>query len=204
MLTIAITGGYATGKSTVAKMFCELGADLVSADEIVKKLYQPHSEIWRKIKDRFGEGILTAEAEIDRNKLGHLVFNDGKIRKELNAIVHPAVIEDIDTLIKRKEAAGAAVLVAEIPLLFEEGLVANFNRVIVVACNEKTQIDHASVKDKLSIVDIQRRMKSQWPLEVKIEEADYVINNNGTKEELKRKIVELWTLIKEGNHEQGK
>jgi len=126
----ALTGNIAAGKSTVVALFKEWGAGIVDADQVVRDLQRPGTEVFRQIVKRFGKEILTPEGEIDRAALRRLILADTRARSDLNAIVHPAVRAQRDTLVAAARAAGARIIVADIPLLFEAADPAEFDAVV--------------------------------------------------------------------------
>ncbi|MBA2878440.1 MULTISPECIES: dephospho-CoA kinase [Anoxybacillus] len=188
MLTIGLTGGIASGKSTVAAMFRDLHIPVIDADEIAHRVTAINGEAYKPIVEAFGRDILDANGAIDRRKLGTIVFDDEQKRKQLNAIVHPLVrkhmLQQKEQYAKQKEKA----VVLDIPLLFESKLEHLVDRILVVYVDEQTQLHRLCERNGFSVEEARARMKAQMPLEEKRKKADAVIDNNGTIEETKRQL----------------
>ena len=140
-LVLGLTGGIASGKSTVLNIFREFGAQTKSADVLAKKMLFKGEPAYHRVIERFGGQIVNSDGEIDRIVLGDIVFNDANAIKDLNNIIHPQVIEDIKESIDNFRKEGSGVFVAEIPLLFECGLENIVDKVIVVCAEQETQIN---------------------------------------------------------------
>ena len=179
MKRYALTGGFATGKSTVGRMFEDLGIPRIDADVLVHKLLEPGTEVWNQIVATFGEAILQNDGLIDRPKLADIVFHDPVKRKKLEAIVHPKVRESIDLETKKLSDAGHEKILVEIPLLFEAGWnkEKKWDAILVVTADEKTQLERAVKKFGLSAEAVQARIAAQLPLAEKEKKATFVIDN---------------------------
>ncbi|MED3843772.1 dephospho-CoA kinase [Geobacillus stearothermophilus] len=189
--TIGLTGGIASGKSTVSAMMRELGLPVIDADEAARAVVRPGEESYRQIVAAFGPGILRADGEIDRAKLGAIVFNDEQQRKVLNAIVHPAVRKK---MLAEKEAhirSGAKTVVLDIPLLFESGLTHWVDKVLVVYVDDDVQLRRLMARNGFTEEEALARIRSQWPMAEKVKRADAVIDNNGTIEETRRQLLAI-------------
>ncbi|KIQ93428.1 Dephospho-CoA kinase [Anoxybacillus thermarum] len=188
MLTIGLTGGIASGKSTVAAMFRDLHIPVIDADEIAHRVTAINGEAYKPIVETFGHDVLDANGAIDRRKLGAIVFDNEQKRKQLNAIVHPLVrkhmLQQKEQYAKQKEKA----VVLDIPLLFESKLEHLVDRILVVYVDEQTQLHRLCERNGFSVEEARARMKAQMPLEEKRKKADAVIDNNGTIEETKRQL----------------
>jgi len=195
MKLIGLTGGIATGKSTVASILRELGAVIIDADELAREIVQPGKEAWREIVDAFGPEILQADKTIDREKLRKIVFQDPEARKLLESITHPHIRALAQERIEKLAAAGAEVVVYEAPLLFENQVHQWIRPVILVACDLATQKKRLKERDRLGEVEIRRHLDAQMPLEEKRKLADHVIENNGDLEELRRQVRDVWEKI---------
>lgn len=196
MITVAITGGYATGKSVVANMFARLGAEVLSADKIAHIAMRPHTPVWKEIVGYFGRDILKKDDQIDRRKLAKIVFSDKRRLKRLNEIVHPFVIEELKRIIQDKVTKyKIGVFVIEIPLLFETGLESWFTKNIVVLCNKTVQVERAKRRDKISNKELLLRIKSQWSIAKKKKLANFIVDNSGTRLETKRQAAGIWEVL---------
>jgi dephospho-CoA kinase len=188
MLKVALTGGIATGKSHVLDQFRRRGVPCLDADTLVHGIEGTGSAVTTAIAARFGAGVLAADGAVNRAKLGALVFADEAARRDLEAIVHPAVYRAIESGIRAFELTGAhEFAIVDVPLLFETGAETRFDRVIVTACPPETQI--ARLKERgLSEDAARQRLAAQWPTEKKIERADFVIATDGALEDTNRQV----------------
>ncbi|EZP76438.1 dephospho-CoA kinase [Parageobacillus genomosp. 1] len=192
-LTIGLTGGIASGKSTVTGMIRELGIPVIDADQVARDVVKVGEEAYAQIVATFGRDILQANGEIDRAKLGAIVFHSEQERKKLNAIVHPAVRR---RMMAEKEAYvqnGAKTIVLDIPLLFESELTHFIDKVIVVYVDDDVQLERLMKRNGFSKEEALARIRSQMPLREKVKKADAVINNNGTVEETKQQLLQILT-----------
>lgn len=195
---LGITGGIATGKSTVLRMLGELGAETLSADDLAREVLARGTEGYRETVERFGNGILTPDGEIDRSALGAIVFTDESARQVLNSITHPRIISAIQHRIdefRRNPPSPNAVLAVEIPLLVECGLEGIVDEVVVVSAEPATQVSRLTTRSRMSVEEARRRLAAQMPIERKIERADRVIRNEGTLEELWEAVRAAWQDI---------
>jgi dephospho-CoA kinase len=198
MIIVGLTGSVGTGKSTVAKFFGELGAYVIDWDELAREVIRPHLKAWKEIVEYFGKGILRDDLTINRQKLANIVFSDKEKLAKLNQIVHPEVFEEDERItndIKSRDAN--ALIIKDIPLLFELTRPIFVDKIVVVSASEQTQLRRSEEKG-VSREDAQRRIKSQLPLERKIKSADFVINNDGPLEETKRQVDEIYSLLMKG------
>ena len=177
MIRVAITGNLGSGKSTVAQIFEILGAPVYRADDEARKFLQDR-EVIRRLVNGFGETILS-DGQIDRKSLAAIVFNDPEALRFLNRIIHPLVKRDLRKWISRH--SNNTYIVHESAILFESGFNKEFDKVIVVTCPVETAIARVIERDKSSREAILSRMENQWPHEIKIEKADFVIENDGLK-----------------------
>lgn len=196
---IGLTGGLASGKSTVAAMLRDLGAVVVDADAIVRELQEPGTPVYRAIVEAFGPDVVRSDGSLDRSALASRIFADTAARQRLNALIHPRVRERI-----RQEAAdlqarlpAVAVIVLDIPLLLDTAPLDAFpiEGVIVVAVDEAAQIARFRARTGLSEEEARRRLRAQRPLREKVAEADWVIDNNGSPEETRRQVEALWRRL---------
>ncbi|WP_010678383.1 dephospho-CoA kinase [Bacillus timonensis] len=190
-LTIGLTGGIASGKSTVSQMFKEAGIVVIDADVIARKVVEVGEEAYEQIVQAFGKDILSTDKTIDRPKLGSVIFFSEEKRLLLNSIVHPAVRKQM--LIEKEEYMnnGEKTIILDIPLLFESKLTALVDRTLLVYVDYETQLARLMERNNLSKEDAKARIQSQMPLKEKIKLADAVINNNGTIEATKNQLHEI-------------
>lgn len=190
MLKIALTGGIATGKSHVLEQFRRLGVPCLDADELTHGVTAAGTEATAAIAARFGAQILTADGAVDRAKLGPIVFADPAARRELEAIVHPAVYRAIAAGLRAFELLGNyALAVVDIPLLYETGRERDFDRVIVTFCPPETQIARLAQRG-MSEIEARQRIAAQWPTREKAARADIVIKTDGSFAETDRQVEE--------------
>jgi dephospho-CoA kinase len=193
MLNVGLTGGIASGKSTVARMFVEKGAILIDFDGLAHAVEMPEGSVWREIVGHFGEGILLPDQRIDRVKLGAIVFSDRQKRKTLNRLVHPAVFAEWQKrLAEIEKERPDAVVVSDIPLLFEAGVEKMVDLVLLVYISPEEQIRRLMIRSSFTPEEAERRVASQMPIGEKIPRADIVIRNGGSVEETAREVDRAW------------
>ncbi|HOM71526.1 MAG TPA: dephospho-CoA kinase [Armatimonadota bacterium] len=195
-IVLGITGGIATGKSTVAEMFRELGAEVLSADEIARDVLAPGTPAANEAVRRFGNGILAPDGSINRRALGEIVFKDPQARVALNDITHPRIIEILEDRVNRfcEKAKEDDVLVVEIPLLVECNLSRLVDKVIVVAAEQDTQIHRLTTRG-LSAEEARNRISAQMPIRQKIPLADWVIWTENSLEETLQQVMRVWEQV---------
>lgn len=192
-MIIGLTGGFKSGKTTVARMFKKKKALIIDADQLAHQVLQPKSKSWNKTVAHFSKKILKANNQIDRNKLAFIVFKNKKELKRLNQIIHPPVISEIKKLIKKyKKIFPYKLIVVDVPLLFESGLNYLTEKVVVVKCSLAKQVSRASAKTKLNKPEIMARINSQWPLDKKVKLADFVIGNNGPLVKTEKQVEKIY------------
>lgn len=194
MKLVALTGGIASGKSTVARMLQELGAEVVDADALAREVVSPGSPALREVVAAFGEEFLLPTGELDRSKLAEVVFSDPQARARLNAIVHPRVRDRMREEVERiRRQRPDAVVVLDVPLLFDvplpelEGLPA-----VVVYASPQTQLRRLVERDGLSPEQARRRLAAQRPLREKLARARWVVDNDGDPAHTARQVRGLW------------
>jgi dephospho-CoA kinase len=198
MIIVGLTGVVGTGKSTVANLFKELGAYVIDWDELAREITRPHSKAWKEIVEYFGRDFLNEDLTINRQKLADIVFSDKKKVAKLNQIVHPEVFKEDERITNEiKSLDPDALIIKDIPLLFELTRPIFVDKIVVVSASEQTQLGRLKEKG-MSREDAQSRIKSQLPLEGKIKSADFVINNDGPLEETKRQVEEIYSLLRKG------
>jgi len=198
MRVIGLTGGIATGVTTVTRMFRELGAIVIEADKIARDVVEPGTEPYGKIVETFGREILSADGSIDRKKLGQIVFGDDTARWRLNRITHSAIRRRIEEEIERIRGSNPdAIVLIDVPLLLDTTGPDTFDMdgVIVVTAAKDAQVERLMRRDTLSEEDAQRRMAAQRPVEEKATEADWIVRNTGSLEETRRQVTSLWRQL---------
>jgi len=192
---IGLTGGIASGKSTVATILKQLGAAVINADELSREVVQPGKEAWKEIVETFGPDVLQSDKTLDRKKLRTMVFDSPEARKQLEAIIHPKVRALAEERIQELAAAGKSFIVYEVPLLFEGKIHHWLRPVILVACDLATQKKRIQERDQITAAEAQRHIDAQMSLEEKRQLADYVIENNGSLEDLRRQVQSVFETI---------
>ncbi|MFZ0996424.1 MAG: dephospho-CoA kinase [Candidatus Dormiibacterota bacterium] len=189
---IGLTGGIASGKSTVAGMLAAKGAWIVDADQLARRVVGPGTPALSEIARSFGPDVIAADGSLDRSRLAELVFADESARQRLNAIVHPGVLEFSQGEIREAQAAGAGVVVYDVPLLFETQRQKEFDGTLVVWVEPQAQLLRLRLRSDLSEADAMARIAAQMPLDRKRELADWVIDNSGTLEATRELVDALW------------
>jgi dephospho-CoA kinase len=197
MRRIALTGGIATGKSYVRTQFEKLGVPTSDADALAREVVAPGTPGLAAIVRRFGQDVLEPTGALDRRKLADVVFADAEARGDLEAIIHPRVKAATDRWFTALEDSHP-VAIADIPLLYEAGRDADFDEVIVVACDPETQVRRTMGRDELSEKDARARLAAQLPIEDKVRRADHVIRTDGSFAETDRQVEELWLTLTGG------
>jgi dephospho-CoA kinase len=193
---VGLTGGIASGKSTVAEILKRQGAAIINADVLAREVVEPGHQAWAEIVNTFGIAVLQSDRTLDRQKLRAIIFDDAAARKKIESIIHPQVRALAEQRIREHAAAGYAVIVYEVPLLFEGNLQEWLRPVILVACDVDTQRNRLQSRDNLSAAQAQKHIDAQMSLEAKRRLADYVIENNGSLEDLKRQVQAVLEKIK--------
>lgn len=194
---MGITGGFGSGKTTVAKIFKSFGTQLIDADRIASRIIKPGSKIYKRTVNAFGKDILKDNKAIDRYKLAHIVFNNKNLLKRLNKIMHPEIIRIIKEQIKTSRAK---LIILDAPLLIEVGLENLVDKLIVVKIKRNEQIKRIQGKTSLSKTDILKRIRHQIPLSDKVRLADFVIDNNGTIDNTEKQVIRIWKKLRPRKH----
>ena len=192
MLVIGLTGGIGTGKSEAARQLEELGALIISADQVGHEAYTVNTEAWEQVVATFGNGILQDDKEIDRRKLGGIVFSDPSQLKKLNQIMHPRIARIVSDKIEAFRGQGVDTVVVEAALLFEAGWDSLVEEVWVTDASEEIIIGRLRERNGLSEEEAKKRINSQMDRMERIGRSDFVINNSGDMAELGTTIKELW------------
>ena len=193
---IGLTGGIGSGKSIVSKFLAELGAVIIDADKIGHEVYRPDTDTWRQLVKTFGSGILAPDNTIDRKKLGVIVFGNRQELQRLNAIIHPQITAEIKKQIAEYRRRSVKVIILDAPVLLEANAENLVDEVWVVVADEGNVIKRAVARTGLTEQQIRHRIRLQLQNAERTKNARVVINNNGTPEDLRGKIQELWEQIK--------
>lgn len=190
MYVVALTGGIGSGKSTATEIFAELGVPITDVDVISHQLTAANQPIVKEIEKLFGCGYITPEGALNRDAMRTLVFNDETARTQLNAILHPAIFTEAVRQLALSKNAPYQILA--IPLLFESPRYQKLiNRILLIDCDEKTQIERVKARSQLSESEIMKIIGAQTPRKERLKLADDVIKNDGNVEELRKKILEI-------------
>jgi len=201
---VGLTGGIASGKSTVSEILAGLGAAIIDADVLSREVTMPGSEGLRRIRETFGDKVISPDGSLNRRKLGSIIFRDEDARKKLNSIVHPLVIERTEQELHRlqdeaRKSGKPVVAVVDAPLLFEAGVDVICDEVWVVAVSRETQAERLMKREDYTLDEALSRIDAQMPLEEKEKRATHIIDNEGTPEETRERVLELWKrLLAEG------
>lgn len=191
-MVIGLTGGIGSGKSFVAQLLSKKGASIIDADEIYATLIEPGSFLQGEIIHLWGEDMLQADGELDRKKLGAIIFSSQSERKRLNSLTHPHIIKKIKEEIAQSK--DTVFLVA--PLLIETGLQNIVDEIWLITINRDIQLARLMQRDKLSKEEAEIRMGSQAPQDEKKKYADYIIDNNGSRKKTEEQVEKLWKSLK--------
>ena len=195
MKKIGLTGGIATGKSTVSWMFQDLGAEIISADQIAHEVIKPHSSAWKELYDRYGSKILLEDGVIDREELAAIIFHDEHERKFVEAVIHPRVQEEMAHLVAQAKRKNQNLVLLEIPLLFESKMDEEMDAIIVVRCDKQQQLARCQDKFGIDQKEAKLRIQTQKPLNSKIDKADFVIDTAGSKSETFVQVRRIYSTL---------
>lgn len=183
MLIVGLTGGIASGKTTVARMLKKMGARVIDADVISREVVAPHTRCWKRVVKQFGEAVLRKDRSLDRKKLASQIFSDPEKRLMLNRIVHPCIKKRIKEMIVHiGNADPAALVIIDAALLVETGMNRDCDKLVVVAADEDVQVARLVRRNRLSLKEARSRLRAQFPLATKKKVADYVISNQDSLE----------------------
>ncbi|XP_029157425.1 dephospho-CoA kinase domain-containing protein [Nylanderia fulva] len=201
MFLVGLTGGIATGKSSVAAIFREHGIPVIDADLIARKVVEPGKPAWCKIQKEFGPDVFLDNKYLDRTKLGDLIFNDVEKRKKLNAITHPDIYKEIYWQTVKYFLQGYPFIVMDLPLLFETGHMLNYlHKIIVVTCEEELQLQRLIERSGFTEAKAKLRIAAQMSLEKKAEMANFVIENSGNMSDTREQTIKVINVLKYSKH----
>lgn len=179
MLTVALTGGIASGKSVVAEVLKDLGCYIHHSDKIAHELMKPNSPVWKNIKEHFGENIINPDKTINRSKLGSIVFSNNYERQFLNNLIHPLVIKKEKEIIEKlNREKKYNIFISEAALTIEANYSRFFDKVVVVYCKREIQIKRLMDRDHITRTEVLKKIRSQMPSEEKLKYADYIIDTS--------------------------
>lgn len=194
MRIIGLTGGIASGKSTVARMLAALGARIIDADQLAREVVEPGTPGLEELSRRF-PGVVDPGGKLDRKALGERVFASPSERKSLEAILHPRIREAFLAQTEQLQASGVDTVLYDVPLLFENGLDLGMNGTIVVFVPRSTQLSRLAARDGLTREQAEARLAAQLPIEEKAKKATWLIDNTGTLEQTRAQVERLWKTI---------
>jgi dephospho-CoA kinase len=195
-MILGVTGGIATGKSSVADLFRAQKVPVVSADDLAREVVLPGTGTLCDLVATFGTDILSADGSLDRERLSQIIFADDVARGELNQIVHPAIAELAESTLARLVNAGAEFIVYEAPLLYEAGAESRVDKVLVVTVSPVEQKKRLMARDGVDAATADLRIAAQMPIDEKIRRADFVIDNSGTPDDTARQVMDLCRELK--------
>lgn len=195
MLRVGLTGGIASGKSTVSTLFREFGASVIDADDLARQVVEPGQPAFVEIVARFGEAMLGDDGCLDRAALGAIVFKDAAARTDLEAMTHPRIVQEALRWFLDIERRGELLAFFEVPLLFEVGLEGLFDRVVLVAAKDEIQLARVAARDGLTGAEASARLESQMATDEKVRRAHHVIWNEGTIDELRETVRKIYAEL---------
>jgi dephospho-CoA kinase len=195
-MRVGLTGGVASGKSTVSAMLRELGAVVIDADQLARDVVAAGTPGLASVVEQFGDGVLTADGELDRPAVARIVFGDDDARRRLEGIIHPLVFQQIQEL--EADAPAGALVVHDIPLLAESGRAADFDAVIVVDAPPELQVERMVAQRGWTREDAEARMRAQASREKRLAIASHVVENAGTREDLRHRVAEVFDELTQG------
>jgi dephospho-CoA kinase len=196
MLKIAITGGAGSGKTTVARMFAELGAEVLDADRIAREAVAVGETAWQELRRLYGDDYFNPDGSLNRSKLARRVFADPEERRRLDGIIHPRVAAALQARVAELAGRGGQLVLVDVPLLFETGREATFDRVIVVTAPQNQRIRRLRERDGRREEEIRGILAAQWPLDDKAARADYVVDNGGELSATRQQVKNIWRNLK--------
>lgn len=205
MILVGLTGGVATGKSTVAKLFKRCGAVVIDADELARQVVEPGRPAWREIIRTFGSGVLNFDHSINRTAIAAIVFRNRAKLRRLERIIHPRVAREQHRLARQAARRDpTAVVIYDVPLLFEAGIDKRVDKTIVVTADRETQIARMKKRNDISRAEAIRRLRSQLPLAIKCRLADFVLEGTMDRKKLVGQITALYKHLRTHAQQTGR
>ncbi|MDX9787735.1 MAG: dephospho-CoA kinase [Desulfobacterales bacterium] len=198
-VTIAVTGNAGSGKTVVCGRFKALGVPVIFSDALAREVVMPGSAVLSRISERFGDELLTPDGSLDRSAMRRLMLQDDQARRDLEALLHPEIISLMRARIRQAGKEGARVVMVEVPLLFEGNAASFFDRVLLVTADNARQVTRLVARDRVSDADAHALLGAQMPDDQKRERSDFIINNNGSIEELIKTVDRLYQMIYQKN-----
>ena len=196
-ILLGVTGGIASGKSTVARMLEELGAPIIDFDLLSRVVVEPEKPAWQEIVSYFGEQVLLPDKTLDRKKVSEIVFRDPEKRKKLEGFTHPRIHQDFVRLVEEYSARDPEVIIqAVVPLLMEAGFQYLFHKLLLVYIPQETQVQRLMDRDQIPRERAQSILAAQLPIDEKKAYADYIIDNSGSLEETQKQVKDVWQKLK--------
>ncbi|PTX63195.1 dephospho-CoA kinase [Melghirimyces profundicolus] len=195
-MTLGLTGGIATGKSTVSNMLRVRGAAIVDADRVAREVVEPGTEGSREVRKRFGDGVFHVDGKLDRKALREVIFRDPDAREDLNRILHPLIVRRMEEEVRRARKTDAErPVVLDVPLLIEENLLWMVDTVVLVYIPEPLQLKRLMEREGITTEEARRMIRAQMPIDEKKKFADVLIDNSGTLTETERQVDALWQTM---------
>jgi dephospho-CoA kinase len=197
MLVVGLTGGMASGKSTVASMFAELGCLIIDADQVARKLVEPDAAAWKRIVKVFGKDVLNKDKTLDRKKLAGIIFEDAGKRKLLNSILHPLIMKEEERLVKEAVSKGDhRIAIVSAALMIEAGTYKRFKKIIVVWCKKEIQIERIMKRENVTRKEALQRWSAQLSSQEKKRYAHYTINTSGPFTQTRKQVVRIYGKLR--------
>lgn len=194
---LGVTGGVATGKTTVARMLEELGAPIMDFDVLSRLVVEPGKQAWREIVDYFGEQVLLKDKTLNRKRLSEIIFQDAEKRKKLESFIHPKLGEEFANLVTGYASRDPNVIIqVVVPLLLEVNMQHLFHKLLLVYIPEQMQIERLVKRDGVSQEMAAKMLASQWPIEEKRGYADFIVDNSGSLEQTRGQVEKIWEELK--------
>ena len=191
-LKIAVTGGAGSGKSTVCKRFKELGAWVISADVLARRVVRPGSSGFLKIVKRFGKTVLQSDGTLDRRKLRAMMLSDAAAKKDIERLIHPEILSQINHEVREAIRGPDPIIIVEVPLLFELDMADEFDRVVMVSADADRKVKRLMDRDRVSETDAKALVAVQMPDKLKADQSDDVIRNNKSLKDLETAVDDLY------------